>query len=228
VFDDTRETGIRPSIAKSFEDNVVSNELKQTDIGKSILEANQGQSEKDSDLAGVVNTTQEWSERVLNEFLKKNVSLWELRPEIRGRIFVGMYKLRNWIFGINPGTKRPKILGRYNLNMLALKALLQSARDDHINVLLYVVPIRQDVEIPYIAEEYSQFKNEVSLMAKNAGAFFVNLEDLVPAHLWGQKESTTIGRSNLELDYMHFQEKGHYLLARDLYKNIIHIVRDEK
>ena len=82
-------------------------------------------------------------------------------------------------------------------------------------MLIYIVPLRSDVEVPYVASEYLQFKADVYSLAKKHHAAFFNLENLVPAELWGTKDSTTGGVSQ-ELDFMHFQAGGHKLLADQL------------
>ena len=47
-----------------------------------------------------------------------------------------------------------------------------------------------------------------------------SLEDLVPNNFWGQKASTNL-KKNLEVDFMHFQENGHTILAKKIYSEII-------
>jgi hypothetical protein len=41
----------------------------------------------------------------------------------------------------------------------------------------------------------------------------INTEALVPSKYWGLKESTTLGDSKYELDFMHFKGVGHRFLA---------------
>ena len=57
---------------------------------------------------------------------------------------------------------------------------------------------------------------EKDALANNA--VFVNLENLVAANYWGHKGSTT--GSGTEIDFMHFQEPGHKLLADTVFKLI--------
>jgi lysophospholipase L1-like esterase len=126
-----------------------------------------------------------------------------------------LYLLRNWIFGITPSSVRKMIPGRYRLNMQSLQAIMHSANQKGIKTLIYIVPIRDDVTIPYDLHQYNKFKSEVELAAKNESARFINIEGLVPVKLWGSKDSTTIGVVK-ELDFMHFKAKGHELLAERL------------
>ena len=79
--------------------------------------------------------------------------------------------------------------------------------------MLYIVPIRNDVQIPYDLMQYNSFKEEAGAIANEySNVMFKNLEGLVPAKLWGTKASTTIGEEE-EVDFMHFQAGGHQILA---------------
>jgi lysophospholipase L1-like esterase len=126
--------------------------------------------------------------------------------------------------GVNPSSKRKVIKGRYQDNMNALRATLELAKENSSHVLVYIAPLRSDVEIPYIKSEYDSFKNEVQMLTKELHAQFVNFEDLVPADLWGSKGGTTIGEKT-ELDFMHFQAGGHTLLANEVVKHLIQAKR---
>ena len=212
VFDDLRETGLRPDVALALRDPPTIAALRGTGIGRTILANNDDQQTVDPDLAGVQQTLQEHSERALNKWLDRSFPLWELRPEARGRIVTGLYNARNTVFGITAQTKRRVIPGRYDANMDAIRALLGSAASSGIRALVYVVPLRDDVEIPYEIEDYQRFKKELEQISLEQGAEFADLEDIVPASFWGQKDSTTV-TGGLEMDFMHFQAAGHERLA---------------
>lgn len=174
----------------------------------------------DNETAGIANTLQERAERGLTMWLDKHSQLWQARPEIRGQLFLGLYRLRNTLFGIKPSSKRRMIPGRYRDNMAALTAILEAATQNGIKVVLYVAPLRGGVEIPYAAEEYSSFKSEVERLANRPGVVFSNLERLVPDELWGTKDATALGGEG-ELDFMHFKFGGHQLLAKRLEELVV-------
>ena len=104
------------------------------------------------------------------------------------------------------------IPGRYEQNLAALEALLHFAREDGVAVLVYVVPLRRDVDSPYVQEEYERFKQDLPGRVIEGGAIFADLEVLVPGELWGSKDATSVGGAP-ELDFMHFRAAGHGLLA---------------
>jgi lysophospholipase L1-like esterase len=111
------------------------------------------------------------------------------------------------------------IPGRYLDNYNALKNILQYGKDKKIHILLYIPPLRNDVSPPYNINGYNSYKKSVEKDAKLNDAFFLNLEDLVPAKLWGIKASTSFGQSE-EIDFMHFQQEGHRLIADTIYKTL--------
>jgi hypothetical protein len=216
VFDDMREEGLRKEVSDFLNDASVNKALTKSSIGLKILTANKALllTDKD-DTAGISHTLQEKVERALNIWLADISILWAARPEIRGQLMHNLYILRNMMLGIKPTSKRKIIRNRYQDNFEALEAILASANDAKITVLLYIVPLRSDIEVPYVASEYFQFKTDVASLAKTYHTAFFNLENLVPAELWGTKGSTSGGVSQ-ELDFMHFQAGGHKLLADQL------------
>lgn len=216
VFDDTREDGLRKEVADFLGDPQVNIALSSTPIGIRILNTNKPVPVgNNKDTAGISDTIQERVERVLNTWLADTSALWAARPEIRGQIFTNLFIFRNAVLGIKPTSKRRIILSRYQDNLSALESILMSAAKDGIAVVLYVVPLRSDVEVPYVPGEYSKYKTEVQSLAIKYNMEFLNLENLVPPALWGTKESTDGGGAQ-ELDFMHFQSGGHKLLADHL------------
>ncbi len=220
-LDDMREEGLRNEIAELARDPSTAERLDRTDLGKRLVAASRVTPVAD-DLSGITNTVQERVESQLNSWLSTNSYLWQIRPEIRGQILVGLYKLRNSIFGITPSTKRRMIPGRYRDNWSALTEILNGATSSGIQVVLYVPPVRSnDREIPYDAKEYATFKSELAALANKFAVEYDNLEDLIPAPLWGTKESTNLDQKQ-ELDFMHFRFGGHQLIASKLIELVLH------
>jgi hypothetical protein len=219
-MDDLREDGIREVYLKDIAKEKYF--LKDTStLSLSINEevrAFQKEEEKDAnpDNAALRETMQAKSESYLDNALSERWSLWKNRKKVRGQIFSSMYNLRNTAFGINAQTKRKMIPKSYKENMQALTHMLELAENNSVKVLLYVPPIRQDVEVPYNLKEYARFKAEIEDIAKSYDStVFANLEAIVPGKYWGVKKSTNAS-SEAELDFMHFQYEGHNRLYQSL------------
>ena len=221
VFDDMRETGIRNSITDAFVDPYVLSRLKYTNIGKKMLSSHNSEDINGNDMAALDETLQESVEIFLNSTLESYWRVWQERPSLRASFLYGfLYKSRNWLFNINPSTIRKMIPGRYLQNVEALNSILESSQELGIKVLVYIVPIRSDVQIPYDLTQYKNFKQEVRLMSDEYdNVVFRNLEALVTANYWGTKPSTSIGTEE-ELDFMHFQAGGHQMLSEAILFNL--------
>jgi hypothetical protein len=214
VFDDMRETGIRQSLSIAFEEKKLKQQLETTGIGRLLLSNHGSHDSSGNDMEGLEDTVQEMSEVYLNSELESIWDVWANRKELRGHLLTSLYFFRNWVFGINASTTRKMIPGRYSINKQSLEAIVDSARDSNISVLIYIAPLRNDVKIPYDLQQYNDFKAEI-LSIKREGVRVVDFENLVPGKYWGSKASTTV-EDGQEVDFMHFQAGGHRLLTAGL------------
>ncbi len=225
VFDDFREDSIRPELLKFAEDPKIQEKLSKSLIGgKIIKERGLTANKSNADTAALDGTIQDKVELSLNEWFDRHLGFWQARENARGTLFTQLYLTRNTILGINPSSKRKAIKGRYQDNMNALKTTLELANENLCYVLVYIAPLRSDVEIPYIKSEYDNFKRDIELLTKEHHAQFVNFENLVPAHFWGSKGGTRLSKQ-AEIDFMHFQAGGHTLLANEVVKHLIYSKR---
>lgn len=173
------------------------------------------------DLAALSETVQERTETDLNNLLAENSAAWRNRPNVRGDFFVWLYMLRNTVFRINANTVRRMIPQKYEKNMVALNNLVHESVDQGTKILVYVPPIRSDVQIPYDQNEYKKFKHDIASIAEaNKGSVqFRDFDSIVPGELWGYKAATNL-TSEREIDFMHFQFMGHKILADSLSKEL--------
>jgi hypothetical protein len=222
VFDDMREGGVRSDIAHFMEDVGTSRSLSETTIGEQLVSSVQpGEvvttDDRNSEIGGKL---QRWTESKLNDWLGNNSRLWQLRPEIRGWLFIGLYRVRNFVFGITADTARRIIPGRYRSNLAALEAILDRASNEGIQVIMYIAPLRGGVRIPYVPTQYSTYKRDTESLGRQYGGIFKNYEELIPDSFWGTKASTSLGKKE-ELDFMHFRAQGHHILAETIHKLVI-------
>lgn len=232
IFDDLRETGIRSTVISALQDNEFKKTLSQENYGRQIIKSysNQnfsmeeftddgGTQRKENDTAGLDGSLQKKAELFLNNELSKHSDIWDQRPLLRGNFFIYLYRTRNWVFNINPSSKRNLIPGRYALNIKALENTLIEANKRSIRVITYIPPLRDDAEIPYDLDEYNDFINTVKNIAQKNNAQYANFEKIIPNALWGLKDTTTLNGGS-EIDFMHFQGDGHKILAAEIIKEI--------
>ena len=212
VFDDTRETGLRGNLQSLALLPEIKNKLAETSIGRKLIDQCTVSVVADDQQKAKDQTIQDQSEKYLNDKLASYSEVWAKRPNLRGELFISLYKFRNYMLGINASSKRRVIRGSYVMNLEALKAIIESARKANIEVLTYIAPIRSDVPIPYDDNEYASFKKEVAEITRAADGITTNLEELVPNQNWGTKASTGLA-GGPEVDFMHFQSEGHERLA---------------
>jgi hypothetical protein len=170
-------------------------------------------------------STQDIVEKRLNSLLDNNWDVWNNRKNAQGVIFGKLYELRNSVFNIKASTIRRMIPDKYMDNMKALNLIIKDANKHNIKLFFYVAPIRNDVIKPYDKKEYLTFKTEIKDLVKNYPntIYFKDYDNIIPGKFFGYKESTSLGKQTEELDFMHFQFKGHTILfdslSQFLFKN---------
>lgn len=220
VFDDMREDGLRTGVAKTINYPDIKELLNSTMFGQTLIASHSNNNPSGNDMDALNDTVQEIVEKKLNLALENTWLLWKNRPALRGEIIHSLYLFRNWLLRINASSIRKVIPGRYIKNKNSFSAILELASKHGVKVLVYVAPLRNDAKIPYDTIEYTNFKSEFKSIAKESGARFINLENLIPGELWGTKPATAFGKSDQEIDFMHFQAGGHILLANSLYDEL--------
>lgn len=201
VFDDTREDGIRADLIPLITNNKTMLSIYPT--GKVIIE-NLNKNDKESKNSSNTILLKYSAENTLNNFFEEHSHIYDSRGKIRSLTYAQLYFFRNWIFGIKPTSKRQRVDAIYSRNLTALKDISQFCKNHNINVFFYIAPLRQDVEMPYIEKQYSDFKKDVSTVHKT-----YNLENIVPGEYWGTANGDWV-------DFMHFKGEGHVLLAKEL------------
>jgi len=214
VFDKLREDGLRQEFSEILTSDTTAEIRQSSKTADNIIQRFKASGEGAVGGEDVLADTWQLSmEQWMNDKLSAISKLWSDRRQIEGNVFVVLYNLRNWAFGIKPTTVRKVIPARYERNMDALRDMLDDLQQRSIPILLYIVPIRQDKPIPYENDRYIQWQIDVAAMAHQYGARLVNLEKLVPGELWGSYTGN-------ELDFMHFQGEGHRLVAEALFPHV--------
>jgi hypothetical protein len=233
-FDDLREDGIRDVffeeiINSHFQISDSSNQVSRkinADLKKywpaiKVTESDNAPKEPSENLA-LRETVQEGVENKLNLILENHIPAWNNRSNVRGDFFVWLYKMRNTVLGIRANTIRKMIPQRFAYNMAIFDLLVKDCLKNNINIIVYIPPIRSDVPIPYELSKYNSFKSDIANTCKTKPnqITYLDLDKIVPGKLWGVKESTNL-LDEVELDYMHFQFKGHQIMADTLLNHIL-------
>ena len=141
-MDDLREDNIR----NFFFQSPINDSFKiehETLISKSInkeietmnLDLEKSSNDINPDMKALDQTVQEKVEKFLDEKLNNASEYWASRQNMRGRVMIFLYQLRNTVLGINPQTKRKLIKKRYDKNLLALKDILSFSQDNQIEIV---------------------------------------------------------------------------------------------
>jgi hypothetical protein len=131
--------------------------------------------------------------------------------DLNAKAQFGAFLLRNWLFRIKATSKRPLLDSVYQLNQEFLGLMAEVAKERGVALVLYVIPLNPMADNPYVPEQYAAFKSWLQNFARERGLPFANLEDAVPYEDWGL--------SNGELDFKHFRERGHALVAAAILEN---------
>lgn len=213
-----REDGLRDEFELTMNPQLRA-DLQGTNVGNEMLVAWDGRTKIDpnaQELAGLTGFLQRPLEQFLVTQLNETSRLWAARAALRGRFLTDLYRFHNWALRIRPSTVRRLIGVRYERNMRALSAMFADLARQHIAVVAYIAPIRHDAPSPYESASYNRWKNEVTKLAEKYGVTLLNLENLVPDNQWGSYKGY--------FDFMHFQGRGHILVADALRPTVLKLL----
>ncbi len=215
-FDNTRETSIRDSLLPALKIPQVSQTLAKMKFGKKIIKIYGEKDNAGNDLSVESDNLQQRVESYLDDKLSNFWPAWSMRARLRFRSIVEAYQFRNRIFGITPNSIRKKIPARYIDNLDALEDLMKFSKDRNLKVLFYSPPIRSDQSLPYDAIQFQAYKDDVQKIVTSYGHYFFDFQDSVPSQYWGFVDETDSNTGKKEIDFMHFQGKGHEFLSQQL------------
>ena len=205
VFDDTRENGIRDEMNSLLIQNKLI--LQKYLTGKTILTSIKQDTNKQNNINKIL--IKDDMEIIINKYLNNISDSYKNRGNIRSYFYGELYYIRNWVLNINPSSKRKKIQRLYKKNMQALSDIINFCKNNNIKPILYIAPIRQDIEIPYVQKEYLQFKIDVDSIYS-----VYDLDNIIPTIYWGKTKGDWV-------DFMHFKGEGHKILASELHKILL-------
>ncbi|HVN37872.1 MAG TPA: SGNH/GDSL hydrolase family protein [Myxococcota bacterium] len=213
-FHDAREMGVRSMLRPLLEQESVKAWLANQDppppeYGEAIARLR-----ADADLADSERKKEEGLEAWLVAHLGPHLPIFRQREWLYASIEDRIHNLRDRVFRIDTRTKRPILKSRYLLSMQFIELALRVAREHGIETLLYNVPLRQEMDNPYLPDDYAAFRRDLAALAARHGATFRDYDDLIPRDLWGRWYDTDMP------DFSHFTAAGHRLLATQVATDI--------
>ena len=161
----------------------------------------------------------------LNEKIKNNFMILGKIEKLNQSLKISFYKLRNFAFNIKPDSARIIKESSYQSNLKALKELIEKRRNKKLKTLIYIPPLLNsngDGKIPYLINEYNNFKSDISNLCNREYCIFFNFEKTIPSKYWGTKNSTSLSRKS-EIDFMHFSGEGHKIFAKRFVNLLINL-----
>lgn len=214
VFNGLRDAGLRAKLQPLLADPSVKTRLESAAVAPDLRAV---LSQADT-VAKVDRSTATLVEDRLEAELSGLWPLWRDRNAVRTLLSYVFYKAWHSLAGATAQSKR-NLLGRaYEAQLVLLKHLLDDFSTSGARVLLYVPPYRQDIPGPYIEAQYRKFKADIAAIAREEGAYFADIDDIVAGAEWGMVRDELFGTA--DYDFMHFTAKGHKKLAEALERQL--------
>ncbi len=222
-FDDLRESKVRDKfINKYLTDQNTRKLMSKNEFGKNLLNIN----------TKIINKSKKKenflffkSEETIANLLKEKFKYSSFSIKIQRDLEVIFYKIRNFIFNVNPQSVRKVLPAAYKENIHFFEEIIKLSKEKNIILINYIVPIRDDYKIPYEHKAYLKFKKSAELLTNKNGNYFLNLENSVSNENFGLKSTTSIKKNN-ELDFMHFNYNGQIQLKDKILEILNLIIND--
>jgi len=217
-FDDFRENEIRSSFVKYIKDFKSLDNLQKSELGANISKEALSYEKQNN------NFTSRIDNYIIDNFLSKiNYQLFINNMQSLFRIY--FYQIRNFIFNIKPETIRKTSENQYQDNIKYYFEIVNILEKKKIKLFNYIVPIRDDYSIPYQLDKYDIFKKTIKDYSIKHNIYYENFEKSILNQNYGNKKSTSIDRE-LEIDFMHYNFKGHIQMKNLLLNKIHKILND--
>jgi hypothetical protein len=141
------------------------------------------------------------------------------RDDLRVLVGLGYHETRNHLLGITSSSLRPVPESSYWASLEVIELALRYAQSKHIDVVLYLAPIRPIEPNPNVPSDVARFRRDVPALCKRYRAKCLDYVDLVPENLWTNYPDDVAGTEG-QRDFAHFTGAAHKLLAEKLMADI--------
>ena len=161
----------------------------------------------------------------LESWLEAKANHWRLfakREAVMMKFDYLFMAWRNRILRIKTSTPRPITAGTYTGNLELVHMLFRYAKDNGIELIVYLTPLRQSKSSPYTAADCMKIDQDLGRLTKQYGFPYFNYLALEPADVFTNfgppsEGAATSRKFHGEPDYVHFVEQGHKILAERLF-----------
>ncbi len=161
----------------------------------------------------------------LELWLEAKANNWRLfakRESIMMKLDYLFMAYRNRILGIKTSTPRPITAATYTGNLELVQLLFRYAKDNGIELIVYLTPLRQSQSSPYTAVDCTKIDQDLARLTKQYGFPYFNYLALEPDEVFANfgpasEGAATSRKFHGEPDYVHFVELGHKILAERLF-----------
>ena len=217
-FDDFRENEIRGSFIKYIKDFRSLDNLQKSELGANISKEILSYEKQNN------NSTSRMDNYLIDNFLSKfNYQIFTNNMQRHFSIY--FYQIRNFIFNIKPETIRKTSETQYQDNIKYYFEIVNILEKKKIKLFNYIVPIRDDYPIPYQLDKYYIFKKSIKDYSIKHNIYYENFENNILNQNYGNKKTTRID-SELEIDFMHYNFKGH-IQMKDLLLSKVHEILND-
>jgi hypothetical protein len=224
-FDDLRESKVRDKFIEKY----LSDDNTHNLIKKNKSEFNKNLQNNDIKIFNKSKIEDNFlffkSEEKITSLLKEKFNYSDFSDNVQRNLEIIFYRIRNFIFNINPQSIRKVLPAAYRENINFLEEIIKLSKEKNITLINYIVPIRDDYKIPYEEKAYLKFKKSAELLTNKSGNYFFNLENSVSNKNYGSKKSTSVKKYN-ELDFMHFNYNGQIQLKDKIFEILNLIIND--
>ena len=155
-FDDLRETNVRDEFVEKYLSNENARNLiskNKSEFVKNLLNNNIKILNKSKNKDNFLFFK---SEEKITSLLKEKFNYLDFSDKIQGDLEIYFYKIRNYIFNINPQSVRKVLPSAYKENINFFEEIIKLSKEKNITLINYIVPIRDDYKIPYEEKAYQK------------------------------------------------------------------------
>ena len=211
TYDDLREPGVREAVVAALPRDLdldLQHRGGLENLASARAQTTEGAHRAVNTLDAMEGTPQQRLERALTVFLEEHWPAYAHRGELASWLQISLLRLAYSLRSEATRQRVPPVPEEQKRwTLLALDSLLELAKRDGVQVLVYKAPHRPGMQ-PFYHDRasYDGFFAQLSQELARQGVHYMDLETIVPTEMWGE---TNDGNP----DVFHFSGQGHRYLG---------------